>query len=234
LVAIALACSALLPASAVGSSSGEIIRAEVSADWTSASLAGMAEKTHGCQIPAPGKPQPGEPEPPVPPDSPPWTCGWIPYLTLGATSSSCSSPARAWDSLGESIQVVWVGLERTSVGSAVFDLANVPLDQGAAAPLLCLSVVESILLNRVCIPEISCPPVIGHVTYQLDSVLLEVVPPPPGSPGSRESTPLLPSGQPCRRSKPRHKRSDKKPRIGIGPSIRVAGNAKSVRRCKRG
>jgi hypothetical protein len=243
-----------MPAAASGHSNGEISWAGVDAQWTFASIAGAAERTHGCSVPVPGKPDPWEPEPPLPPSSPPWTCGWIPYVTSGPGSSveDCSALDRRLGSLGEGIQLIWAGPELMSVGTAEFDLENVPLEGGADAPLLCLSAVEAVLARRVCIPEIKCPPVIVHEVTVLDAALLEIsaTRPPDGSvpgdsadagPVPESSSNTSPAGAPasppsttCHRQHRSSKRTSRSGGIGLAEGIPVERRPKTVRRCKTG
>lgn len=213
----------VLTPGAADASVGEITRAQVTAGWTSASIAGVATRISGCQAP-PGQPKsgPGEepPPPPIQPDSPPWTCGWIPYATLGPGSSpgDCSSPSRQWGASEGGVQLVWVGPELKSPGSVPFDLGNVSLTLGSSAPLLCLSAVEAVAEGVVCAAEVghSCPPhAVVHRTYQLDSAVLQIV---------------SPSRRPCHRSG-HGKRRAKKGRIGLGPQMVAKGQR--VRRCER-
>lgn len=241
-VAMALAGLGLLaPAVASGASSGEITRAEVNPDWTSASIAGVAVRSNDCVVPPkdPDGPQPPkEPETTISPDSPPWACGWIPFATIGPGSSSadCSASGRRLNSIGEDVQLAWVGPELQGPGVAPFDLAALSLARGSAGPLLCLSAVEAVYARKVCVPEIDCSGYwIVHQVHQLHSALLGVVSPTPLSPPPLGApAPPPPSPPRCRTPKPRPKAAKRKARIGIGPSIRVTGSAKPVRRCKRG
>lgn len=230
----ALVCS-LTPAAASGSSSGEVTRAEVDAEWTSASIAGVAVRTNDCVQGSTGpKPGPGEEPPPPPklPNSPPWECGWIPYATVGHGSSleDCSSPSRRWNSIGAGVQVVWVGPELKASGSAEFDLAEVDLEHGSAAPLLCLSAVEAVREGVACAPEVSCPPyAVVHTVYSLGAAKLEVT-----QPVRRDALgPTEPGPQRCSRAKHKHRHHGKN-RIGLGSAKKVTHRGKRVRRCKTG
>lgn len=191
---IALTCgfATLVAGSALGSS-GTILEARASVDWTNGSFAGAVYRTYSClQLPSLRKPPPSPGLPTDPPSieipeyfSP---CAWIPYATLGPgdEEGDCSSPERA--TAGDGVQRVWSGGERTGAGSAVFDLTAVPLQYGADAPLLCLSVIEAGPVPVLCIAVVGfpCPPyAIGARHYQLDSALLEVP--------SRVSSPSLSS-----------------------------------------
>jgi hypothetical protein len=170
-----MAIGLTLPVGA-GAASGTITLAATDPGWVSADVVGAVHRTVGC-LPSPQTPQPPSPpwEPqPEPPERFP-RCGWIPYATLGP-AGDCSSPARRWPALGEGVQLVWSGGERTGAGSAQFDLRDLPLELGADAPLLCLSVIEAAKEAIVCIAVVPspCPPyaiVARH--YQLDSALLE-------------------------------------------------------------
>lgn len=230
---------ALTPAVANGSSGGEITRTEVNPAWTAASLAGVAIRATGCPPnPAPPKPPPPDeevlfskeglqsPPPPIQPESEPWECGWIAYATLGPGQlpSDCSSPSRRFGSLGEEVQLVWKSTELKGTGAATFDLGEVVLQHGPTAPLLCLAAVEAVPEGIGCAPERVCPPYgIVHAYYQLDSAVLEVIPPPAATP------------RPCPAHRVRRKGAKSKAgRIGIGNRTAVSRNGKRVRRCKTG
>lgn len=164
--------------------SGTIALAETDPNWTKANLAGAVYRTIECLSFPPGpKPPPGPgPEWPgwEPPPEPPEhfsRCAWIPYATLGpASEDSCSSPDRQWPALGDGVQLVWSGGEQTGVGSARFDLRDLPLEYGSAAPLLCLSVIEAATSNTflcVAVFPSPCPAyVIVGRHFQLGSKLL--------------------------------------------------------------
>src|SRR6476469_6527215 len=180
MVAVWFAALALgAPAGASASSSGEITRALVSPDWTTASIGGEATRSNGCIRPPKGeKPDKEEkekdPQTP-PPDTPPGLCGWIPFATVGPGASQFDCSARRLGSLDENVQLSWVGSELTGIGAATFDLTDFSLQHGSAAPLLCLSAVETVPEGKVCVPEIDCSGYrYVHLTYQLDSALLEV------------------------------------------------------------
>lgn len=179
IVGAAVVLGLFAPAGAMGAS-GTIVRAEASADWTRAHIAGAVYRTEPCiATPVPG-PHPPWGDPPLPPavNFPP--CDWIPYATLGpATEDGCAAPGRGWPSGGGGIQVVWSWDEVAGVGSATFDLPAVVLEHGDEAPLLCLSVVEAVAM------PIFCPAVVGHPcppyaivgrSFALDSALLEPLP----------------------------------------------------------
>lgn len=225
-----------MPSGAAGASSGEITRAEASSDWTAASIAGVVERINQCQTPSSGKPGPFEPAPPTPPDSEPWTCGWIPYVTLGPGSSQgdCTSSARHWDSQGESVQLLWTGQERFAAGKTDFDLQGLALERGADARLLCLAAVESVLVMRFCIPEISCPPAIVHVVHQLDSALLEVAKTPQSEPPALAQDPPPPSSPACRAQRRKNKRLKNGAKIGLGSYRKATEPGRPIRRCKTG
>lgn len=233
----------LAPAAASGSSSGEITRGEVNPAWTSVSFAGAAIRSNGCP-PVPPKPPPeplppvGEevlfseegpkttPPPPIQPKSEPWQCGWIAYATLGPgqSQSDCSLSSRRFGSLGGEVQLVWTSTELKGVGAAAFDLGEVALEHGLAAPLLCLAAVEAVPEGIVCGADRVCLPYgIVHAYYQLDSAVLKLTPPP--------ETP----SRPCPARWIGRKSAKKKVgSIGIGNRIAVSRKAKHVRRCKTG
>jgi hypothetical protein len=194
---------------------GEIAVAEVDPGWGQATLAGMVHRTIGClSFPQPPK-RPEEPEGPgSPPEWPggsypePWEvfsrCAWIPYATLGPAEKDCSSPDRHWLKPATGVQLIWSGGERTGAGSAQFDLADLPLEYRAAAPLLCLSVVEAAMEPVVCVAVYpsSCPPygLVGR-PFQLDSATLQVRSTGGGSPQTEPMAPAegvgsLPSIEP--------------------------------------
>lgn len=234
-----------VPGAAVADSSGEITRAQVSPDWTTASIAGNAVRSNGCEAP-PKEPKPGPEEevvPPILPESPPWKCGWIPFVTIGPGSSQadCSADARSWNSFGEGIQIVWTGSETKGAGPAAFDLDDVGLEHGANAPLICLAAVESVTTRVVCpaVVGFPCPPyAIVHRTHQLDSALLveEIAAneAPLVNPVEAGTIPFTAGEQPCRKTGKRQKRSQKQAGVALGPSIRVQGKPSRVRRCKTG
>lgn len=232
---LAAALGLCIPSGAVASSSGEITRAQVNPDWTTASVAGSTVRSNGCIQPPDGVPgkAPGEefPAPLAPPSSPPGVCGWIPFATVGPGSSQADCSDRDWGSLGDGVQLVWAGPELTGAGSAMLDDTSTALDYGAVAPLLCLSAVETDVATKVCIPEIDCSGYwYVHQTHQLDSALLE-----PVLGGQVKPTPQtsLASGpQPCKKPRKRLKRAQNQAGVGLGPSIRVQGKGKRVRRCK--
>lgn len=233
-----LLLAAQAPAVASGASSGEITRAHVTPDWAMASVAGVAVRSSGCIFPPEEPPAPEkELPPPILPDSPPWTCGWIPYLTAGPGSSpsDCLTSSRRLDSLGPGVQLVWVGPEQKQAGSAAFDYAGIGLEQGSAAPLLCLAAVEAVEEGVVCPAEegFPCPPyAIVHRTHQLDWAFFEIFTHPSAPVVLGESISPPASPKPCSTRKGNH--AKRKARIGIGPSVQVSGKPQRVRRCKRG
>ena len=232
----AVALAVCVPAGAAASSSGEITRALVSPDWTTASIAGKAVRSNGCLVAPEQPPSKGsekeKPEPPPPPESPPGVCGWIPFATVGPGSSQADCSGRGWESLGEGVQLAWVGPELQEPGSATFDLTSVSAQNGAAAPLLCLSAVETDYESKMCIPEIDCSGYrYVHRTYQLDSALLEVV---TAMASEQSQLSTAPGLGPCKKPRQRQKRSQKLAGLALGPSVRVKGQPKRVRRCKTG
>ncbi len=242
---LALALLAALPAAAHGAS-GTITRAEASADWAHGSVAGIVYRTVEClsvsSSPGPSKPDPHPPEWESPPPAEYFSpCAWIPYATVGPGTSQadCSSPGRSLNSPGEGVQVVWSGSERTGVGSAAFDLASIPLDHGAAAPLLCLSVIEAAAQAVICIAVVPspCPPyaIVGRA-YQLDSALLATGRPPESPVEAAPSEPLVGSPQRVEPANPRKARrcrpkSGRRRGSAVGP--RVKGAKHGRRRCQR-
>jgi hypothetical protein len=179
-VAFLLAVVASFPGIALGSSTGELTRVQVSADWLHGSFAGTATRLNACVPPpdeGPGS-GPGSPVPPKQPQSAPWKCGWIAYATVGPGSSlnDCASAGRRLSTLGPGVQLLWSGEELTAPGSAPFDLTGVSLLYGEAAPLLCLSAVESVAEAVNCADDLEtdCPPyAIVHRHLQLAAQLLQ-------------------------------------------------------------
>jgi hypothetical protein len=128
---------------------------------------------------------------------------------------------------------VWAGSELKEAGSATFDIGEVPLQHGDAAPLLCLSAVETDYATKMCVPEIDCSGFgYFHRTHQLDAALLEVVTEPP--PLAQSQSPSPAGDEPCKKPRKRLKRPQKYDGLSLGPSVRVKGKAKPVRRCKTG
>ena len=246
MVACVVTLALFSPSGAAASSSGEITRAEVSADWATASFAGSAASSTSCN---PRGPKPPEGEwgfdwgPPILPDSPPWECGWIPFATIGPGTSlvDCSAEGRRWNSIGEGVQLVWSGAERVGGGSASFDLDGVALTYGSQTPLLCLAAVEAVE-GVVCQAE-GCPEyAILHTLHVLDSAVLEMVTPElpgptPDSTGPFSLQPLpLPTAEECdrRKSKARKGRVAKDGKTAVGQQKLAAGRARPMRRCKTG
>lgn len=179
----------ILPGTAAGAA-GTIALAEADSNWAGATLRGFVNRTIECvsfpespKFPTgPGFESPAwEPEPrPEPPEYFP-RCGWVPYATLGPAppEGDCSSPDRRWPAVGDGVQLVW-SEERTGIGSASFELEDVPLQHGADAPLLCLSAIEAAAEGIICVQVVPspCPPyaIVGR-HYQLDSAMLEPLPP---------------------------------------------------------
>lgn len=237
-----------VPAGATASSSGEITRALVSSDWTTASVAAFAVRSNECGEPPEGiagkEPPPGEfPAPDEPtiistPGAAPWRCGWIAFATLGpgASADDCASPERRWGSFGKAVQLIWKGPELKGPGLAQLDLQDATLGGGSASPLLCLAAVEAVFQQVQCKEGkfgSSCPPYrIVHSTYQLDSALLEVIP----TLAATEQSQLLPvpGEEPCKKQRKRHKRAQKHGGLALGPNIRAKGRPRPMRRCKTG
>lgn len=245
-VALSTVVLLLMPAPAGAASSGEILRAEVNAQWTTASIAGVTVRSTDC---VPREPLIEPPEwwesffgPPILPESEPWECGSIPYATLGPGSSSadCASSNRDWGAFGPGVQLVWSGSELQGNGGASFDLAQVSLVDGSQAPLLCLSAIEA--EEGVVCMAVGCPRyAIVHATYQLDSAELQVVAsldtPRPGHPHeATEPAPTIespPARKACHR--PSHtQKPEKRKRIGLTQRKSVTGHGRHVRRCKTG
>jgi len=213
LLAVSTALALVIPATAAASVTGDITRTEVDQGWTTAALAGLAVEELDCEE-GPEGPVSPEGGTPVQPKTPPSECGWIAYATVGpgTSISDCSSSTRRLNSIGTGVQVLWEGEEVRGAGLAQFDLSNVDLDYGAAAPLLCLSVVEAVRVQVECQEgEEACPPyAVVHRYRHLDAALLEPVPlpilDPPASVGPLTSEPIIRSPKPCARVKAKHQR----------------------------
>jgi hypothetical protein len=221
-----------LPAYAAAESIGEISRAQPSDNWSTVSVAGTASRLNGCieppEGPKPKEPPEGEeseegavdPRPPKQPSGPPWKCGWIAFATVGPGSSisDCASASRRWDALGQGVQLIWTSGELGGSGSVAFDLGAVALQYGPAAPLMCLSAVESVPEGPMCKEGKfgPCPPyAIVHVQYQLAAALLE-------------SSSVPPRPKPRQRCRVKHKHAKKKAKIGVGEH----GKAGHRRHCR--
>lgn len=210
-VVFLLIAIASFPSVALGSSTGELTRVQVSANWTHGSLAGTAARLSGCVRPPEGGP--GS-LPPKQPQSAPWECGWIAYATVGPGSSpgDCASPDRRLAALGPGVQLLWSSEELLAPGSAAFDLPDVNLEFGEAAPLLCLSAVEAVAEGLVCTDDVEsdCPAyAIWHQHFQLAGQLLHpesqsiAAAPTAGIVGSAASHP----SPPCRKPKLRRRQT---------------------------
>jgi hypothetical protein len=220
----------LLPASAIAAVSGQITRSEATQNWVSASIAGSATQTVGCVE---------DPEEPGSPPPPSGACDWVAYATVGPGDSiaDCSSPGRRLESIGPGVQLVWEGEELKGVGTASFDLANVALAYGSAAPLLCLSVVEAVRETVQCPEgEEECPPYgIGYRNRDVDAALL-VAPPPTGEsppPGGLDTL-ALPPPRSCHhpaKHKGRHRQRGGNARVSS--LVRVPGKNSRRRGCHR-
>lgn len=241
-VSAAVALAALLPAGALGAS-GSITRAEATYDWSQGGVAAVVYRTVEC-VEMPPLPEPpryprlrpvqGTSQEPIEYFSP---CAWIPYATLGPESSEgCAAPDRRWPNIGEGVQLVWSDGERTGVGSARFDLPELPLEYGADAPLLCLSVIEADAERVACAQVFPspCPPyaIVGR-HYQLDSALLEAAQPPAPAVGSPVGAPAPPaSGESGERKGRRPRCKQGKRPVKHGHSKRGRKKPKGRRRCK--
>ncbi len=159
-MAAALVATTLSTGTAMAAS-GEITRAESSADWTQGSIAGTAS-WGGCNVPIGW-----------------WSstiCNWRPYVTVGTGTdpAECSSAARRWGSLGDGITLAWLG-KQSSGGSAEFDLTEVPLS-GEPGQLACLSLWEYMWEPYPCPKGTICIQVVGNSMARfsaLDAALLE-------------------------------------------------------------
>lgn len=145
-LAATLVVAVLMPASA-SATSGAITKALASSDWTSATVAGSVTWTVcGLQLPkspGPEPPKEGEEEAGAP-DSPPPSCGWTPFATVGpgTEASECASPSRQWpEALGPGVTLAWEGSESLSEGTTTFEVPGVPLD-GSKKQLVCLGTIE--------------------------------------------------------------------------------------------
>ena len=160
----------------------------------------------------------------------------------GSSQADCSAGNRRWDSIGEGVQLVWSGSEKTGSGSTSFDLESVALTYGDQAPLLCLSVVAA-EEGLVCQAE-GCPEyAIGHVTRLLDSAVLAVETSSPPATVTVTATfdPVQvlsppPTPQSCQRGKSRQRkgRTAMKGKIGLAQQTLAEGRGQRVRECKTG
>lgn len=181
----AVVCIAAIPCVASATppppGSGEITRAQASADWTLGSIAGMAEWT-GCEFgelpeEPPGPEEEGEGGEVGAGDEPPPSCRWMPYATVGPGTdpSDCGTPGRRLPALGEGVTLVWEGEERMNPGEQSFDVSEVALS-GASGHLLCLSMFEMAVEPVVCAfaVEVECPQYVSTPRYYaLDAASLE-------------------------------------------------------------
>jgi|SRR6187402_2311879 len=222
-----------VPAGAAASSSGEITRAQVSPDWTTAGIAGSASSA--CPtLPEPKLPP--EPEPPWEEEPVPepwvsdWACSWTVFATVGpgASLGDCESSGRRLGSLGAGVQLLWMSPPASTSGHADFDLYPVALQHGASSPLLCLSAREAVPVEGPCLPKGKCFYESAEVTRPLDFVLL--APPTTAQP----QTSPAPSRAPCKKRRQRLRRSSKQGGPALGAGVRVKGKPKRVRRCKTG
>ncbi len=156
---LVLSLSALSLTPAVASGGGSITRAIASADWMKASIAGSASWSVPCFV-AILDPAPGWEVLPHGPNR----CNAITFATLGPGDdiADCDTPGRGSpDAPGPGISVPW-SKDIGRRGSASFELTEIALD-GAAAPLLCLSVLEETVQPDICVgpigggPPILCP-----------------------------------------------------------------------------
>lgn len=229
-----LAATLFFASAAQAVSVGEIVRAEASSDWSTASFELRGERTHGCQTPPSGPPSgPGGAPPPPTPESEPWQCGWILYATVGPGTqpSDCSSSGRRRSAIGPGVQLVWSGPELSASGSVSANLSSVALSYGSSAPLLCLSAVEAVAEPVVC-PQgggISCPDYgIVHRYVQLDAEVLtpqQATAPSSSSPAPAESTVAVqrgPGSKPCRKPARKSARFFRRGSGGAGVTSSVA------------
>ncbi len=168
LVVVAMLVFATLSVDSTFASSGEITAVQASGDWTQARIAGRVVWTEACE------PWPDLPSEPT--ATPEWTCSeWIPYATLAPESleADCSSPDRNLPGIGDRIQIVWTGDEGSGVGSAGFDLPEVPLQSGAGPLLLCLSATETLTEYRCgWIGGWDCHGEMSYRVHQFESAVL--------------------------------------------------------------
>jgi len=201
-------CWAALSASAASASNGEITRAEATAGWTQASIAGTVEWT-GCEHWVEWEPDEWEIwpfedygelleilEPPeFGEEFPLQYCGWLPYATVGPGSepSDCASDDRDLFKLGAGVDLVWEGEAGTSLQqiffeTTSFDEMEVPLSDPDNR-LVCLSMVEAAPEPAfVVCPQVEgvlCPQfVIAEFRHEIASAVLTCVDPKTKNQGS--------------------------------------------------
>lgn len=206
-----VALATALPAGTAAASSGEITRAEATAGWTQASIAGTVEWT-GCEHWVEWEPNQWELEFPgdyhelleslEPPRFaeygeffPFQYCGWLPYATVGPGSepSDCESDDRDLFGLGAEVDLVWEGEPSTSWQQIFFETASFDETEGPLSNpnnrLACLSIIEVAPKPEavVCVEEVGviCPPfVIAKFRHEVASALLTCVGPESGGPPS--------------------------------------------------
>jgi hypothetical protein len=144
----------IFPAGTAVASSGEIIQAEASPDWTTAHLAGWASWA-GCGVPDPSGPPELFSEGPLTGPQTHAPCYWRPFVTIGPGSveEDCEENERLPWANDEAVNVAWTGEEVSAAGTQSFDLPEVPLGE-ASDQLACLGFVETVYNT--------CAPTIGY------------------------------------------------------------------------
>jgi hypothetical protein len=233
----------LCPGGAFGAFEAEMSAARVAGDPAAVDVSGAVNRNHGCaELPAlPELPEPPEESwtPPDPteisvngPDSAPYECGSISYLTAAPPSGpECADRNREWGAIGAPVQQLWSGSELDGPGAENFDLKGVAL--GADPVLLCLAVVETVAVEG---PETLCSPFYCSPSYELvhtvrllRSFLLAAAPVQVGVPrGFAGAQP------PCRTRRPAigHPRVLRSGRVGLSTLRSLPGKGARARKCR--
>jgi len=212
-IPVAALASLLACVAPAGATSGEVTRAEASADWTEGSIAGSVTWT-GCERPIdmPEGPKPEEPNEEGPDELPggeqPY-CGWIPFVSIGPGSdpSECATAGRMQlDALVPGIVLAWTGAKGIGEsGRQEFSVSGVGLD-GSPEQLACLVVIE-VAPIWICPPHDPCDFTMGQFPAAVASAQLEELPAPDGgaplagaaaSPASRQ---IVKRSRNCRKFK---------------------------------
>ncbi|HET7445345.1 MAG TPA: hypothetical protein VFJ57_11860 [Solirubrobacterales bacterium] len=140
LVGVAIACFPALASAATAT--GEITRAEASADWTEGSFAGSV-RWGGCELPVIPFFWEEEGRPGTRPPTFPRRCEITPFATVapGDDPAECWSDERQWPHSAGAQHLGWEGATVPFPGSATFDVPSAALS-GTPGQLVCLSVLQ--------------------------------------------------------------------------------------------
>ena len=186
---LALALTTLLAAvaPAATATTGTITRAYATPDWTKGDLAGAATWTD-CNTPG---------------------CSWTPYATVQPATPDYRCLGDEFFDSDPNTREVWGGGQRTTNGSASFDLPSVSILTGVYGQRLCLMAIEKVRIqDPVCLVQYpvlgldpsTCPMVDRLVDRVLATALLSVLAPavvspaPPSQP--QMMVPPTPSQEP--------------------------------------